>query len=203
MTYSRQALPREFRMADRGFGRIAAPWIAALVFFTLIMLVLGSVLGGIVGGIIAAVLGDAILLGILYRKYTRMREGTVVQFSEHGVQLSDQMGFHMSLLWPDIDKIGPIATQMGNPRSMGARGGVQVSVGAVHSLGLIGWGHRIVPPNAPRWMREVLAKAPRHPEDGRQQVAIPLGGIDPNWTQGPMGQWVLLYRPDLFGRQPS
>ncbi|TDP97355.1 hypothetical protein [Labedaea rhizosphaerae] len=203
MTYPQQALPREFRMAGGGFGRIAAPWIAALVFFTLIMLVLGSVVGGIAGGIIAAVVGDAILLGILYSKYNRLRQGTVVQFSEHGVQLSDHLGFHMSLLWQDIDAIGPVATQMGDPRSVGVRGGAQVSVGAVHSLGLIGWGHRIVPPNAPRWMRELLATAPRHPVDGRQQVAIPLGGIDPNWTQGPMGQWVLLYRPDLFGRQAS
>jgi hypothetical protein len=186
-------------MAGSGFGRIAAPWIAALVLFTLIVLVLGSVFGGVVGGIIAAVVGDAILLGILYRKYTRLRHGTVVQFSEHGVQLSDHMGFHMSLLWQDIDKIGPVATQLGNPRSRGAH----ASGGAVHSLGLIGWGHRIVPPNAPRWMHDIVAKAPRHPIDHRQQVAIPLGGIDPEWTRGPMGQWVLLYRPDLFGRRPA
>jgi hypothetical protein len=187
-------------MAGGTFGRVAAPWVAALVFFTLIMLVLGSVVGGIAGGIIAAILGDAVLLGILYGKYNRMRDGTVVQFSEHGVQLTDQLGFHMSLLWPDIVKIGPIATQMGNPRSMGVRGGAQVSAGAIHSMGLIGWGHRIVPPNAPRWMRELLATAPVNPADGRQEVAIPLGGIDPGWTQGPMGQWVLRYRPDLFGR---
>lgn len=62
-----------------------------------------------------------------------------------------------------------------------------------------------MPPNIPDWMRATLVAQPVNPVDGRAEVTIPLGGIDPNWQQGAMGAWVRMYRPDLLppvGWQP-
>lgn len=86
------ALPREFRMAAGGFGRMAAPFIAMLVFFFAIMLLLSSIFGGLLVGIPVAVVATGALVGVLYSKFTRLRSGTVVRFSEYGVELSDQLG---------------------------------------------------------------------------------------------------------------
>ncbi|HEY0450667.1 hypothetical protein [Actinophytocola sp.] len=198
MSYPTQ-LPREFRMASGGFGRMVLPFVFVLVFFFAVMLLLGSVFGGMLGGIIAAVVGTGALVGVLYRKFARMRSGTVVRFSEYGVELTDTLGFRVWLRWPDITRMGRVDTRMAAADKFGPEDGLQVGVGAMRSLGLIGWGERVVPPNAPGWMRENLAAQPRNPMDGRPEVAIPLGGIDPNWTHGPMGQWVRMYRPDLLG----
>jgi hypothetical protein len=195
------ALPREFRMAQGGFGRMAAPFVLMLVFFFAVMLLLGSVFGGLVGGIVAAVLGTGALVGALYGKFRRMRAGTVVRFSEYGVELFDQLGFHVRLGWRDLTRIGQVDSRMAAPDAVGG-GDVQVAVGAMRSVGLIGWGDRFVPANAPGRLRENLANQRRHPVDGRPEVAIPLGGIDPNWLHGPMGAWVRGYRPDLLGPPP-
>lgn len=202
MSYPNQALPREFRMAGGGFGKMVLPFVALLVFFAVIMLLLGSVFAGLVGGIIAAVVGTGALVGVLWTKFSRMKQGTVVRFSEYGVELSDQLGYQIRLNWPDITRVGEVRSQMANPTAIGTEGGVHVGAGAVRTQGIIGWGHRVVPPNAPGWMRQNLAMAPVNPYDGRPEVAIPLSGIDPNWMQGAMGQWVRTYRPDLLGGGP-
>jgi hypothetical protein len=196
-------LPREFRMASGGFGRMALPFVAMLVLFAFIMLALGWVFAGPAGGIGAAVVGTGALVGVLYSKFRRMKEGTVVRFSEYGVELSDTLGFHVRLGWRDMTRLGKVNTRMASPEAVGED--IKVSIGSMNSLGLIGWGDRIIPPNAPGWMRENLARQPRNPADGRSEVAIPLGGIDPNWLQGPMGHWVRMYRPDLLGppQQPQ
>ncbi len=203
MSYPYQALPREFRMAGGGFGKIVLPLVFLLVFFAVIMLLLGSAVAGLIGGIIAAVVGTGALVGVLYGKFNRMKQGTVVRFSEYGVELSDTMGYQIRLNWPDITRIGEVRSQMANPSAVGVQGGVQVNAGAVKTQGIIGWGHRVIPPNAPGWMRQNLAMAPVNPYDGRPEVAIPLSGIDPNWMRGAMGQWVRMYRPDLFGGGPQ
>jgi hypothetical protein len=196
--YPQGGLPREFRMAG-GFGRMVLPFVLLLVFFGMIMLLLFSIFLGLAGGIVAAVVGPLVLLGVLYGKFSRMKNGTVVRFSEYGVELSDTMGFRIRLAWPDITRIGQVHTQMAKPGAIGSDDGLQVSVGPVKSQGVIGWGERVVPPRAPGWMRENLAGQAKNPFDGRPEVAIPLGGLDPNWMNGPMGQWVRLYRPDLLG----
>lgn len=201
MTYP-NLLPREFKMAGGGFGKMVLPFVFMLVFFAAIMLLLGSIVGGIVGGIVAAVVGTGALVGILYGKFSRMKEGTVVRFSEYGVELSDTRGFRVRLNWPDLTRVGQVSTQMADPGAIGEDGGVKVSVGAMMNQGIIGWGERVIPPNAPGWMRANLAAAPMNPYDGRPEVAIPLGGIDKNWLHGPMGQWVRIYRPDLMGGGP-
>ncbi|MFI7675567.1 hypothetical protein [Actinophytocola sp. NPDC049390] len=203
MSYPHQALPREFRMAGGGFGKIVLPFAFLLVFFAVIMLLLGSVVAGLPGGIIAAVVGTGALVGVLYGKFNRMKQGTVVRFSEYGVELSDTMGYQIRLNWPDITRIGEVRSQMANPSTVGLQGGVRVNAGAVKTQGVIGWGHRVIPAKAPGWMRQNLAMAPVNPYDGRPEVAIPLSGIDPNWTQGAMGQWVRTYRPDLLGGGPQ
>jgi hypothetical protein len=193
------ALPREFRMAGGGFGRMVLPFVLLLVFFAAVMLLLGSIFAGLVGGIAVSVVSTAIMVGVLYGKFSRMKSGTVVRFSEYGVELSDTKGFRIRLYWPDITRIGQVDTRMADPGAVGPENGVQVSVGAMKSQGVIGWGERIVPPNAPGWLHANLAAQPRNPYDGRPEVAIPLGGVDPNWQQGAMGQWLRLYRPDLMG----
>lgn len=186
-------------MAGGGFGRMAMPFVFVLVLFAAVMLLLGSIFGGLLGGIIAAVVGTGALVGVLYAKFAKMKQGTVVRFSEYGVELLDAKGFHLRLNWPDITRVGVVHSQMADPGAVGHENGVQASVGAMASQGVIGWGQRVVPPNAPGWMRERLAAQPTNPVDGRPEVAIPLGGVDPNWMHGPMGQWVRMYRPDLLG----
>jgi hypothetical protein len=203
VSYPQGGLPREFRMGGGGFGRMVLPFVIVLVFFAAVMLLLFSIFFGLLGGIIAAIVGPLALLGVLYGKFARMKSGTVVRFSEQGVELSDAKGFHMRLAWPDITRIGRVDTQMANPGAIGEQGGVQVAVGAMQSQGIIGWGQRVIPPNAPGWMRENLAAQPKNPVDGRPEVAIPLGGIDPNWLHGPMGAWIRQYRPDLLGGAPG
>lgn len=194
-------LPREFRMASGGFGRMALPFVALLVVFFVIMLTIGWAFAGAGGGIGAAVVGTGALVGVLYSKFRRMKDGTIVRFSEYGVELSDTLGFHVRLGWRDITRIGKVESRMASPEAISFDNGMQVWAGSMKSLGLIGWGDRIIPPNAPGWMRANLARAPQNPVDGRPEVAIPLGGIDPNWAHGPMAQWVAMYRPDLFGRR--
>lgn len=182
-----------------GFGRMVAPFVVLLVFFFAVMLLLGSILGGLGVGIPVAVVATGAMVAVLYGKFRRMRDGSVVRFSEYGVELSDQLGFRVRLAWRDMTRVGEVDTRMANPRSIGHGAGVRVRAGVLRSLGLIGWGERVTPPNLPDWLRRSLAVQPVNPVDGRPEVSIPLGGIDPNWLQGPMGQWVHLYRPDLLG----
>ncbi len=176
------------------------PFLLSLVLFFLIMLFLGSALfgGEAAGGVLVAVVTSGVLVGIQYSKYLRMQDGTVLRFSEHGVELTDMRGWRVSLGWRDITHVGPVVTQMANPKPVGPDA-VKVSIGPMRSLGISGWGERVIPPSTPRWQREQLAAQPHNPTDGRPMVAIPLGGSDPNWTNGAMGQWVRRYRPDLLG----
>ena len=108
-------------------------------------------------------------------------------------------GFHVRLAWRDITRMGQVDTRMAGSDRIGEDGGVKVGVGSMKSLGLIGWGERVVPANIPDWMRQNLAAQPLNPADGRPEVAIPLGDIDPNWLHGAMGHWLRLHRPDLLG----
>lgn len=199
MSHPNQALPREFRMAGGGFGAMVLPFALPLVFFAAVMVLLGSIVAGVAGGVVAAVIGVGVLVAVLYAKFARMRQGTVVRFSEYGVELSDAMGFHVRLAWPDMTRVGVVASRMANPYPIGWEDGVRARAGAMTSQGVIGWGDRVIPANAPGWMRRHLAVQPVNPRDGRPEVAIPLGGVDPDWARGPMGQWVRAYRPDLFG----
>lgn len=124
-----------------GFGRMAAPFIALLVFFFLITLLLGSALTrSVAGGIGIGAACTLIMVFVLYGKFSKMRTGTVVRFSVHGVELSDTRGFHVWLRWPDITRVGTVHTQLANPKSVGTEGGTTAAVGALTSLGLIGWG---------------------------------------------------------------
>lgn len=182
-----------------GFGRMVVPFVVMLVFFFAVMLMLGSILGGLVVGIPVAVVATAALVGVLYAKYQRLRDGSVVRFSEHGVELSDRLGFRVRLAWRDMTRLGEVDSRMASPTSIGHGSGMRVRAGAMRSLGLIGWGERVTPPDIPGWMRQSLAMQPLNPADGRPEVSIPLGGLDPNWPHGPMGHWVRLYRPDPLG----
>jgi hypothetical protein len=121
-----------------------------------------------------------------YRKFLRMKQATLVRFSEYGVELIDTRGYCVRLRWRDMTRVGWVQTQLDSGE------------GSDWNIGLSGWGERTFPANAPDRTREWLAQAPVNPADGRPEVAIPLGGIDPNWTSGPMGQWVRTYRPDLL-----
>jgi hypothetical protein len=195
------SLPREFRPVPGGFGRQMKPLVVLFILLFVIMLFLGSALfgGNAAGGVLCAVVLCGSLLGVQYAKYVKKQEGTVLRFSEHGIELTDTWGWRVSLAWRDMTHVGPVMTQTVNPKAMGVPGGVQVSAGPARSLGISGWGERVIPRSAPGWQRQLLATAPTNPTDGRPMVAIPLGDIDPNWAAGPMGQWLRQYRPDLLG----
>ncbi|MEV0615561.1 hypothetical protein AB0I81_19760 [Nonomuraea sp. NPDC050404] len=190
----------EFRMRSGSFPRFLAPFIAPLVLFFGVCLLLGAIftqstpLGAVVGA-----LATGGLVAVLAAKHRRLASGTVVRFSPDGVELTDSLGFRVRLRWPDITRIDVVDTQLANPRRVGRPGGARVRVQPLRSVGLIGWGERVVPPRIPGWMRDRLARVPVDPASGRPEVTIPLGEFDAVWQRGPMGDWVRHYRPDLVG----
>ncbi|WP_433433642.1 hypothetical protein [Nonomuraea sp. CA-141351] len=189
-----------FRIRAGSFPRFVAPFIAPLVLFFAVCLLLGAILTGSTPlGVVIGALATAILLAVLTAKHRRLTAGTVVRFSPDGVELTDSYGFRVHLRWPDITRIDIVDTQLANPRTMGRLGGVRVRAQALRSVGLIGWGERTLPPRLPGWMRDRLARVPVDLMTGRPEVAIPLGEIDPLWERGPMGDWVRRHRPDLMG----
>ncbi|MGW3348419.1 hypothetical protein ACWDA3_34435 [Nonomuraea rubra] len=190
----------EFRMRAGGFPRFLAPFIAPLVLFFAVMLLLGAILTNStpLGAVIAAA-ATGVLVAVLAVKHRRLATGTVVRFSADGVELADALGFRVRLRWPDITRIDVVETQLATPRRVGRPGGARARVGPLRSPGLVGWGERTVPPRIPGWMRERLARVPVDPATGRPEVTIPLGELDPQWQRGPMGDWVRHYRADLIG----
>ncbi|MEQ4719127.1 hypothetical protein [Nonomuraea sp. B19D2] len=189
-----------FRVRAGSFPRFVAPFIAPLVLFFAVCLLLGAILtGSTLLGMVIGALAGAVLLAVLAVKHRRLTIGTVVRFSEDGVELTDSYGFRVHLRWPDITRIDIVDTQLADPRVMGRLGGMRVRAQALRSAGLIGWGERTVPPRIPGWMRDRLARVPVDPVTGRPEVAIPLGEVDPLWERGPMGDWVRRRRPDLMG----
>ncbi|SEG93943.1 hypothetical protein SAMN05444920_108240 [Nonomuraea solani] len=190
----------EFRIRAGTFPRFLAPFIAPLVLFFAVCLLLGAIFtGSTPGGIAVGALATAALVAVLAAKYRRLTTGTVARFSADGVELTDSHGFRVNLRWPDITRIDVVDTQLANPRRVGRPGGARAGVRPLRSAGLIGWGERVVPPRIPGWMRERLSRVPVDPASGRPEVSIPLGEFDPLWERGPMGDWVRRHRPDLMG----
>jgi hypothetical protein len=196
--YHQPRLPGEFRVGG-GFGRTAAPFIAVLALVFLILVLLGSVgTRSVLGGIGIGAAGTLIPVLLLSGKLSRMRSRAVVRFSPSGMELSDAKGFRVRLRWQDVTHLGIVHTQLANPRTIGTVDGDQITVGAMTSTGIFGWGERTVPPDIPAWLHATLDAQPVNPADGRPQVCIPLGGIDPQWQHGAMGEWLRRYRPDLL-----
>ncbi|MFC5830209.1 hypothetical protein [Nonomuraea insulae] len=190
----------EFRIRAGSFPRILAPFIAPLVIFFAVCLLLGAIFTGSTPlGILLGALATGVLVAVLAAKHRRLASGTVARFSADGVELTDSYGFRVRLRWPDITRIDIVDTQLADPRRVGRPGGVRARVQPLRSVGLVGWGERTVPPRIPGWMRERLARVPVDPATGRPEVAIPLGEFDPLWERGPMGDWVRRYRADLMG----
>lgn len=186
-------------MRPGGFPRFAAPFIAPLVLFFAVCLLLGAIFTGSTAlGAVVGALATAALLAVLAAKHRRLASGTVVRFSADGVELTDSYGFRVRLRWPDVTRIDVVDTQLAGPRTIGRPGGVRVRVQPLRSVGLVGWGERTVPPRVPGWVRDRLASVPVDPATGRPEVAIPLGEFDALWQNGPMGGWVRRHRPDLL-----
>ncbi|TDD26422.1 hypothetical protein [Nonomuraea diastatica] len=191
----------EFRIRAGSFPRFVAPFAAPLVLFFVVILLLGAIFtGSTLLGIAIGALGTGALFAVLAAKHRRVSSGTVVRFTAEGVELTDSLGFRVHLRWPDITRIDVVDTQLANPRSVGRPGGVRVRAPALRSVGLIGWGERMVPPQIPGWMRDRLSRVPVDPATGRPEVTIPLGEFDALWQRGRMGDWVRHHRPDLMGR---
>lgn len=57
-----------------------------------------------------------------------------------------------------------------------------------------------MPARLPRWVRQQLDQAPKNPQTGMVQIALPLGFLEPQWTRGPARDWFGRYRPDLLTR---
>ncbi len=188
-------------MRRGSFLAFTAPFLMPLLLFFAVCLGLGAIFtGSTLGGVLAGAACTAALAGVLVVKYRRMVEGTVVRFSPQGVELSDTYGFRLRLAWADIERIDVVESRMAGPRAVGRPGGVRVRAGAMRSVGLVGWGSRVLPTRVPRWMRDHLARVPVHPGSGLQWLGIPLGALDPLWERGPMGDLVRRHRPDLMAR---
>ncbi|MEV0312213.1 hypothetical protein [Nonomuraea fuscirosea] len=190
----------EFRLPAGGFPRFLLPFIAPLVLFFAVCLLLGAILTNDTAlGVVIGALATGVLVAVLAGKHRRLTTGTVVRFSADGVELTDSHGFRVRLRWPDITRVGVVDTQPADPRVIGRPGSARARVRPLRSTGLIGWGERTVPSRVPRWMRARLAAVPVDPATGRPEVAIPLGEFDPRWERGPMGDWVRRHRADLVG----
>ena len=199
----RAPLPTEFRLPSSTFGRFLAPFLGVLALFFAVMLLLGAILTtSTPGGIVIAALATAVLVGVLYAKFRALVANTVVRFSDEGVELVDGRGFRVRLAWDDMTRIDTVHSQLADGRPIGRGFGVRARVGRTSSDGLVGWGKRMTPARMPGWMRRQLAAAPVDPADGRPEVAVPVGALDPSWTLGPMGDWVRRYRPDLLPPVP-
>ncbi|PTM56826.1 hypothetical protein [Desmospora activa] len=192
--------------------RVRNPWVMMLranlgfvpllVVFYAIMIALGSLpFGGrLFPGMAMGLVPTAFLV---YRLYLKSRHGflsTVLRMSPAGVEWWDDYGFHVRLRWERIVRIGEVHTEMTKPgASVGTPSGTQLTVQPWRNSGLIGWGEQQqIPENTPKWVKDLLARAPRDPDTGAPEVAIPLAGLDDRWMEGPMGDWVRRYRPDLF-----
>lgn len=199
----RAPLPAEFRLPSSTFGRFLAPFLGVLVLFFAVMLLLGAILTtSTPGGIAVGALATAVLVGVLHRKFRALVAHTVVRFSEAGVELVDGRGFRTRLAWADVTRIDTVHSQLADGRPIGHGFGARARVGRSSSEGLVGWGERVTPARIPGWMRDQLAAAPVNPANGRPEVAIPVGALDPSWTLGPMGDWVRRFRPDLLPPVP-
>lgn len=151
------------------------------------------------GAIAIAGAAAGAFVGRLFSSFRRTQTGTVVRFSEQGVELSDKVGFRVRLRWPDITRVDEVETRLSAPvRSRRLFRAVKTNDGVLKSPGLLGWGERITPLELPGWMWDRLASVPRNPADGRPEVTIPLGLIDLDWQRTDMGDWVRHYRPDLL-----
>ncbi|MEV4221402.1 hypothetical protein ACBI99_02785 [Nonomuraea sp. ATR24] len=191
----------EFRMRRGSFYAFAAPFLMPLALFFPVCLALGAILTrSTLLGVLVAAAATAALVGVLAVKYRRMVDGTVVRFSPQGVELSDSYGFRLRLAWADIERVDVVESPMAGRRVIGRPGGVRVRAGEMRTIGLVGWGSRVLPGRVPGWMRDHLARVPVHPESGLQWLGIPLGAIDPLWERGPMGELVRQRRPDLMAR---
>ncbi|MFC7101579.1 hypothetical protein ACFQQB_14560 [Nonomuraea rubra] len=128
-------------MRAGGFPRFLAPFLAPLVLFFAVMLLLGAILTNStpLGAVIAAA-ATGVLVAVLAVKHRRLATGTVVRFSADGVELSDALGFRVRLRWPDITRIDVVETQLAAPRRVGRPGGARARVGPLRSPGLVGRG---------------------------------------------------------------
>lgn len=197
-------LAQEFRVRNPWVMMLRANlrFVPLLVVFYAIMIALGSLpFGGrTLPGMVIGLVPTAFLVLRLYFKARRGILSTVLRMSPAGVEWWDNYGFHVRLRWERIVRIGEVHTEMTKPGArVGMPGGTQLTVEAWRNSGLIGWGEQQqIPEKAPKWIKGLLARAPRDPDTGAPQVAIPLGGIDDRWMEGPISDWVRRYRPDLL-----
>jgi hypothetical protein len=192
----------EFRVTEpmKMFLRGSLAWVPMWVVFFAFTLFLGTILaaGNPIVGLVIAAAATGMMIWQLYRKAENGWLSTVVRMSPVGVELWDDAGFHLWLPWPGITRVGQVATPRAKPGTSVDLAIGSLRVAAWRNLGLIGWGDRRVPDNMPPWMATVLDEAPRHPDSGAIEVAIPLGSINPAWPHTAMGGWVRRHRPDLL-----
>ncbi|WP_345389185.1 hypothetical protein [Nonomuraea salmonea] len=113
----------EFRPRAGGFPRFLAPFIAPLILFFFVLLLLGAILTSSTPlGVLIGAIATGVLVGVLAVKHRRLTQGTVARFSPEGVELVDRMGFRVWLRWRDVTRIDVVDTQLANPRRMGRPG---------------------------------------------------------------------------------
>ncbi|NYI96934.1 hypothetical protein HNR12_003211 [Streptomonospora nanhaiensis] len=188
------------------------PLLAALF---VVVLLLGAVFfetaaegTGTAGGIAVGLLVVVPMAAHLVWKLRRMFTGTAVVVSPRGVELRDSLGFEVRLAWTDVVAVDTVVDRFSPAR--GVRLGDRADPGApvvrapeFRSRGLIGWGERVVPARAPRFVRRRLAAQPRDLATGRFLVAVGFGAAGAAGPDNPLLRAARHHRPDLFPRFPQ
>lgn len=189
----------EFHPTANPFGLVMLRFSPLLALFFLVAAALGSIAfgGRLVPGLAVGAVAVVVLVVVVWRRFRRMVDNTVIRFSPAGVELVDAMGIQVRLAWPNITRVGKVSTAVTEPVEVEA-GDYTLKVAPMANLGLVGWGERFVPPTAPAKIREQARHARVHPQTGHAEVGIPLGVVDKKWPAGQIGQIVRQYRPDLL-----
>ncbi|MDA0566547.1 hypothetical protein LG943_19850 [Streptomonospora sp. S1-112] len=196
----------------RDYLRFLLGYLPLLGALFVVVMLLGSIFfetaaqgTGTVGGIAVGLLVVVPMAGHLVWKLRRMFTGTVVVVSDRGVELRDSAGFEVRLAWPDVVAVDTVVDRFSPSRGvrLGDRtdpGGPVVRAPEYRSHGLIGWGDRVVPARAPRFLRRRLAAQPHDPATGRPLVAVGFGAAGGAGLDNPLLLAARHHRPDLFPR---
>lgn len=184
-------------------ARTLAPFVLLMPLCAALVLIRVPHVGLVVSALGAAA---AVVTGVRLARRRLIARTTTARFSVQGVEMEDGYGGRVQLAWRHIERVGVVDTRVPSPRTVTRGDRIAVRTGARQCVGLVGLGYYEIPPRAPHWLWNHLARMPVDPATGLHEISIPLGAVDPLWEGGPMGEWVRRHRPDLFdqedGRRP-
>lgn len=179
------------------------PWLAVNIVILLLTWVLGYIVGGPVASVVIPVVIIVAVVGL--SRYASRSQG--LRMSAYGVELLRRDGGIVRMRWPDIEQIAVVA-QRG--RSIVAPYGIaRAAAGASMSAymaantgpGLLGRGESLTPAEAQQQRQQGSAWLTYR--QTLDQFGLRLVVIDRDWLNGPIGDWIRRYRPDLLPPVPS